>query len=316
MNAFRYGALALSVSALLAVIVTGCGGGGDTGAKPAPSTDGGVKPSGDGGAKVEKTWLKPGTGVLKGKVTLVAGADAKALKDKAQEAMIKSIDAKGGDVPKHCLADVPDSDKAAKQEQKWIIGANNGVANVFVWLKPAENTAFEIDEKDPGVQAVKGKEVVIDQPYCAYEPHALFLFPNYKTKDGKTVETSEKLRVKSSAKFGHNTSIPEVNFNKPVDMAGSVIEGLKAKTSAEPISVVCNVHPQMQAWVSLIDNPYYAITDKDGNFEIKNVPVGKVKIYAWHEAAAKDKFITGKAGEVIELKDGANTKDFSETPES
>ena len=48
----------------------------------------------------------------------------------------------------------------------------------------------------------------------------------------------------------------------------------------------CDVHPWMFAWVTVVDNPYFAVTGKDGKFTIKNVPPGKYKIAALHRKAA------------------------------
>jgi hypothetical protein len=42
----------------------------------------------------------------------------------------------------------------------------------------------------------------------------------------------------------------------------------------------------MFAWVTVVDNPYFAVTDKSGKFTIKNVPAGKYKIVALHRKAA------------------------------
>ena len=42
----------------------------------------------------------------------------------------------------------------------------------------------------------------------------------------------------------------------------------------------CDVHPWMFAWVSVFDSPYFAVSDKDGKFAIKNVPPGKYTIEA------------------------------------
>ena len=47
--------------------------------------------------------------------------------------------------------------------------------------------------------------------------------------------------------------------------------------------LLCNVHPEMEAYIVVLQNPYYALTDKDGNFSIKNVPAGKYVIKVWNE---------------------------------
>jgi hypothetical protein len=48
----------------------------------------------------------------------------------------------------------------------------------------------------------------------------------------------------------------------------------------------CDVHPWMFAWVTVVDHPYFAVTDKEGNFTIKDVPPGKYKISYQHRKAA------------------------------
>ena len=47
--------------------------------------------------------------------------------------------------------------------------------------------------------------------------------------------------------------------------------------------LLCNVHPEMEAWVLALQNPYFSKTEKDGIYEIKDVPAGKYKLAVWHE---------------------------------
>jgi len=47
----------------------------------------------------------------------------------------------------------------------------------------------------------------------------------------------------------------------------------------------CDVHGWMHAYVGVMDNPYYAVTDKDGKFDLKTLPPGTYTIEAWHEKA-------------------------------
>src|SRR5262249_15151279 len=44
--------------------------------------------------------------------------------------------------------------------------------------------------------------------------------------------------------------------------------------SRGPFFVNCNIHPWMEAYMSVHDNPYFAVTDQEGHFEIKNLPAG------------------------------------------
>ncbi len=49
------------------------------------------------------------------------------------------------------------------------------------------------------------------------------------------------------------------------------------------IPLLCNVHAEMSAYVVVMDNPYFGVTEKDGSFRIENVPPGAYKLKTWHE---------------------------------
>jgi hypothetical protein len=57
----------------------------------------------------------------------------------------------------------------------------------------------------------------------------------------------------------------------------------------------------MAGYVRIFDHPYYAITDENGNFEIKNAPAGKFRIVFWHENGVRGG-AKGRFGEPIEIK--------------
>lgn len=47
--------------------------------------------------------------------------------------------------------------------------------------------------------------------------------------------------------------------------------------------ILCNVHPEMEAYVVVLKNPYFGVTDKDGKFAIKGIPAGEYEIGLWHQ---------------------------------
>lgn len=49
------------------------------------------------------------------------------------------------------------------------------------------------------------------------------------------------------------------------------------------VTLLCNVHPEMVGYVIVVQNPYFALTDKAGKFEIKDVPQGTYQLKVWHE---------------------------------
>lgn len=47
--------------------------------------------------------------------------------------------------------------------------------------------------------------------------------------------------------------------------------------------LLCNVHPEMEAFILSLQNPYFFVTDKDGAYEINGLPAGSYQLVAWHE---------------------------------
>ncbi len=253
------------------------------------------------GAKEE--LASTGWTTIKGRVTLEgAKPDVTALNTELHAAM----DANKQD-GKYCLT-APDDEK---NEQTWVLGKDNGLGNVFVWLAPPEGKVFKIDwDKKPWA-----KEVVIDQPYCAFVPHAAVYFPGAPEGKGDELKSSgQKFIIKNDAPMLHNTNWKggdaNPGDNKPIQPKGHIEPELKP--DAEPVMLKCNVHPWMSGVVRVFDHPYAAVTDKDGNYEIKNVPAGaELRVVVWHESGAYGTK-GGKDGDKVTLKAGeANSHDYT-----
>jgi plastocyanin len=45
--------------------------------------------------------------------------------------------------------------------------------------------------------------------------------------------------------------------------------------------IFCNIHPQMAAYVMVVDTPYFAVSGEHSNFVIKDVPPGTYEYHAW-----------------------------------
>ena len=66
--------------------------------------------------------------------------------------------------------------------------------------------------------------------------------------------------------------------------------------------VECDAHGWMLAWIYAADNPYYAVTQKDGTFSIADVPPGSYTLVAWHEYTGETEMpVTVKAKETVQL---------------
>jgi plastocyanin len=51
------------------------------------------------------------------------------------------------------------------------------------------------------------------------------------------------------------------------------------------VPILCNVHPEMSAYLVVVPTPYFATSDQAGNYKIENVPDGSYTVTAWHEGA-------------------------------
>ena len=60
--------------------------------------------------------------------------------------------------------------------------------------------------------------------------------------------------------------------------------------------ILCSIHPEMCAYVMVVDTPFCALTDKKGHYQISGVPSGHYKVTVWHESGAKTAFDTDIAG--------------------
>jgi hypothetical protein len=281
----------------LAVALASCGGGKPT--TPQVNKDGDEQ---TGGGELKALDSK-GWGTLKGKVTLAGDKpNMSAENDRIKAEMDKHKDKDG------CLAGASEDEKI---QQRWKVNEQGGVANVFVWLRPPDGTYFKINPDEQLWQ----KEVVLDQPNCAFLPHAFLLYPGYTDPATKTFKKSGQVfRVKNSAEFAHNTKFqsnrnPAVNVTIP-PKGEQTFEVKPDPTS--PLAISCTMHGWMNASAWALDHPYAAVTDKDGNYEIKGAPAGvDLQVVVWHEGT---EFANGPKGEKINIKAEGTTKDFQVKP--
>jgi hypothetical protein len=305
MRVTRFAATALGLSLMFVALalVVGCG------KKEEEEFDiGGA--GGKGGGK--KTPVAYGKATLKGRVRLAGGRpNTAAATAELQEKMRTAVPADAGT----CLN--PNADPIEKEQQTWRLGNDNGVGNVFVMLRPERNTFFALDDQHDAIKAIKGEGMrVIDQPHCAFKPHVNYLVPEYLDKDGNKQTTGQYLRVLNTSPVGHNTKWGDNTPRNPgsdVTIAARTgqIEIKDLKPSTSPVILTCSVHKWMNAYVWVLDHPFVAVTDADGNYEIKNVPVGKVRVVAWHEQSGYVNEGGGKGEELNLPEDGEAAKDFS-----
>lgn len=273
----------------VAATLIGCGGG----APQKPTVTAKSSKKAEGGGEPASGGNTPDKGDTGGKAPAAGGFGSftgrVVLKGAAPEQKWIAKKGAGDDVVKDaaiCAAeDLPD--------EKLVVGADGGVANVFIYLQKVPAGAK--------VAAASEEPVLFDQKFCRFIPHAAV----YRV--GQTIKVvSDDMVTHNTHNFPNNPDNQSVsNSIKPNDREGFNI--VYAGAEKEPLFVKCDIHGFMAAWHLPLAHSYVAVTDKDGKFEIKDIPSGAHEFIVWHEGP---KYIERKLKITIEA-DKATEKELS-----
>jgi len=163
-------------------------------------------------------------------------------------------------------------------------------------IKSAENIAVYVDAIPDKKFDAPAAKPVMDQTKMTFSPHVMVV------QVGTTVD------FLNSDPVGHNVYWPSISGNKKLaHNMGTWPRGEKKSFQFNDVgvaSLLCNVHPEMNGYVVVSPTPYFAVTDKSGAYEIKNVPPGKYTLKTWSE---EGKVTT----QTVEVGEGAATADLT-----
>ncbi len=184
---------------------------------------------------------------------------------------IKGTITYAGEIPaKQKLEITKDAEVCGKQphfKEDLVVGSNKGLANVVVSLTNIM-TGKDI--------AALGASFELDQNGCAFKPHVTL------------VPASVELTILNSDGILHNIHTYSEK-NPPINVAQPGFKKRMAQKFDHPevIRVACDVHNWMGAYIVVVDHPYFAVTDENGNFEMTNVPPGTYTVQYWQETLGK-----------------------------
>ena len=139
-------------------------------------------------------------------------------------------------------------------------------------------------QQAPGPFTAPAKPADIDQRSMKFTPHVLPILV------GTTV------RFLNSDPTPHNVFSPDhEKYNLGTWPQGQTKDHAFATCAKAPCVYVqlCRVHPEMEAYVVVLQNPFFAVTGADGHYKIDNVPPGTYSLSVWHDKGkAQPKSVT------------------------
>jgi plastocyanin len=144
-----------------------------------------------------------------------------------------------------------------------VVDAGGGLENVVVYVSDGLAT----HDFQPPQQAAE-----LEQKGCQYKPHVL------------AIQANQKVNIVNDDETTHNIH-PSPNNNREFNMTqphGMALDHTFAREEVA-IPVKCNVHPWMKGYIAVFKHPYFAVTDKNGKFDLKGLPPGTYTITAWQE---------------------------------
>lgn len=149
-----------------------------------------------------------------------------------------------------------------------LVDPSGGVANIGVWL-----VSKKVSEH-PDYAGVPESVVVLDNKNCRFEPYL------------GVVRVGQTLRMRNSDPVTHNVNGGSFRKNTPFN------DNLPPESSVDKVfqgeerlgvPLSCGSHGWMKSYLLVKETPYIAVSQKDGTFEISNLPAGEtLEFKTWH----------------------------------
>jgi len=138
------------------------------------------------------------------------------------------------------------------------------LANVFVYVKSGlEGKTFPTPTE----------KKTLDQQGCLYHPHVMGLQVGQPLSIKNSDATLHNIHAmpKSNSEFNNAQPVQNMEFDQTFDKAEVMV----------PFK--CDIHPWMNAYLGVVEHPYYAVSLEDGSFSLEKLPPGTYTLEAWHE---------------------------------
>lgn len=138
-------------------------------------------------------------------------------------------------------------------------------------LRSAEGILVYVVKAPISASAVSETEYVLDQRQLTFIPHII------------PIMVGSKVEFPNNDKVAHN--VFSLSRAKEFDLGSYEAGQSKTVVFDKPgvVDIRCDVHQEMNAFILVLKNPYFAVTDKEGRFDIPNLPAGSYQVKTWHE---------------------------------
>lgn len=155
--------------------------------------------------------------------------------------------------------------------------ANVGIVKGTITIagKPTSDVVVSIEgvpaEKAKAqLAALKSKKAVLDQRNNKFSPTVLAIVVGTKVAFPNNDKSWHNVYSKGGAKdFDLGLYAPGKSRDMTFDKPGVA-------------RILCNVHPQMEAFIVVKDQPFFSVADKAGNYRIDGIPLGSYRVTVWH----------------------------------
>lgn len=165
-----------------------------------------------------------------------------------------------------------------------ILGTGNTIKNTMVYVKGAAGT-------------VVPKDYTLNNQDCIFKPHV-----GFAAKGSKLIMTNEDAVLHNTHAYFVVGTMKKTILNTALPKGTKPISNTRALSRSGRIMIQCDAHEWMSANIIVVDNPYFAISDKNGKAEIKNVPVGEYDLAIFHETLGEQtKKVKIEAGKTVQV---------------
>lgn len=160
--------------------------------------------------------------------------------------------------------------KPTQRSEAITVNGNHSLRWVFVYIQKGAKKKF----KAPSQAAL------LDQQGCLYTPRVLGMMAGQKLTVKNGDRTKHNFHLLGKNRYNRSAG-PGKTISRKIKKAARL--KLKKGKSRVMSKIKCDIHPWMVAYVGVMPNPFFSVTGKTGEFEIKGLPAGDYVLAAWHE---------------------------------